>query len=419
MGNAFGFITVAAADSTAEAKAAADLVCTGKSDELVIQQGIDECAKQDKNLYLLNGTYNINGFHDFGDGGARAAVCVPNSWREFAIIGQGHEYGFRRRCDNGVVLYVSDSAFADTYGESVDVLRSSWTERGIQNGASLRLENLAVILDNNRHRVRCVDLRRTDRAECKNLTLVAYGELLDGSDRFNIGTSSPDVAAEGCIGLTMTDGSNYNYSNYTNVFAYGFDEAIQVGGEHVVCINCGGTLSNYGFTFGNYEVNCGSNHPITMINCLDERNVNLPLFGCHCGDSDGKGGRLVGEQEITMISFNLEVLKNDPAKIPGGKFKSYMREVIPGTWKGNISFTSQPAHCHTNAVDAQVWENDGSGIGILTRNNCHKTVCTTAERRSYYPAHGQQLFDTDKNKMLVCIDVAKRLWVDFNGNPVD
>ena len=419
MKNTFGYITVAAADSFDKAKESADFVCSGINDELVIQRAIDDCEKQKKNLYLLNGVYKIDGFYDFGDGGPKTAICVPNSWREFIIMGQGHEYGYRLRYDNGVVFYVNDGAFNSVGEESVDVIRSGWTERGIQNGANLRLENLAVVLNTNQHKVRCIDLRRTDRAESKNITLIGYGKLLDGTSSFNIGTSSPDVAASGCIGLTMTDGSNYNYSNYTNVFAYGFDEAIQVGGEHVVCINCGGALSTYGFTFGNYELNCGANHPITMINCLDERNINLPLFGTFSGDSDGKGGRLIGNQEITMISFNLEVLENDGGKIPGGKFKSRMRELIPGTWKGNIDFTYQPSHCHTNAVDAQLWENDGSGVGIRTRNNCHKSVCTTEERLSYYPTHGQQIFDTDKNKMLICIDAAKKLWVDFNGNVVD
>lgn len=419
MKNTFGYITVAASDSTDEAKESADFVCSGINDELVIQKAVDECDKENKNLYLLNGIYKVDGFYDFGDGGPCAAICVPNSWREFIIMGQGHEYGYRLRYDNGVVFYVNDGAFDSVGEESVDVIRSGWTARGIQNGANLRLENLAVILNTNQHKVRCIDLRRTDRAESKNITLIGYGSLLDGTNSFNIGTSSPDVAIRGCIGLTMTDGSNYNYSNYTNVFAYGFDEAIQVGGEHVVCINCGGALSTYGFTFGNYELNCGANHPITMINCLDERNINLPLFGTFSGDSDGKGGRLIGNQEITMISFNFEVLENDSGKIPGGKFGSRMREVVPGTWKGNIDFTLQPAHCHTNAVDAQVWENDGSGIGIKTRNNCHKTVCTTEERLSYYPTHGQQIFDTDKNKMLICIDAPKKLWVDFNGNAVD
>lgn len=57
MENVFGYITVAASNSTDEAKRNADLVCTGKNDETVIQRGIDKCQKQNKNLYLLNGIY--------------------------------------------------------------------------------------------------------------------------------------------------------------------------------------------------------------------------------------------------------------------------------------------------------------------------------------------------------------------------
>lgn len=90
MQNVFGYITVAAVDSTAEAKRGADFVCAGKNDELVLQRAIDECDRQKKNLYLLNGVYRIDGFYDFGDGGPMAAICVPNSWREFIVMGQGH-----------------------------------------------------------------------------------------------------------------------------------------------------------------------------------------------------------------------------------------------------------------------------------------------------------------------------------------
>lgn len=95
-----------------------------------------------------------------------------------------------------------------------------------------------------------------------------------------------------------------------------------------------------------------------------------------------------------------------------------MREVRPGLWKGNIGFTAQPAWCHTNALDFKLWENDGSGRGIVTRNNCHKAVCTTAERLSYYPTYGQQLFDSDLNRLLVCTDPENKVWVDSMGNKV-
>ena len=96
-----------------------------------------------------------------------------------------------------------------------------------------------------------------------------------------------------------TDGSNNSYSNYVNVQTYGFDEGIQVGGEHVVCINCGAT-----------------------------------------------GGRYVNMKRVER-------------QTPGGKLGDLMREVYPGTWRGSIDFTLQPDWCCTNSVDCPIWENDG------------------------------------------------------------
>lgn len=402
------FITVAPANYSGET--AADLVCNGKNDELVIQRAVDLSVEQNKNVLLLNGIYHIDGFHNpYNDNGPKTAICIPNTWREIQLLGQNHEYGFQKKYDNGVVLYVSGKALEEIDGEA-DVIRGKWTGQGIQNGSSLRMENIAVILADNQHEIRCIDLRRTDRVEVKNITLVSYGDKIDKNSDYGLGTP-PEIPKKGCIGLTMTDGSNNSYSNYVNVQTYGFDEGIQVGGEHVVMINCGAAIGRYGFTFGNYESDCGSNHPITLINCMDERNINLPLFNS-CGDADGKGGRLQGRQEVTMISFNMERVE---AQTPGGRLGDLMKEVYPGTWRGNITFTLQPAWCALNSVDCRIWENDGSGKGIKTVNSAHKTVCTTKERLSYYPMYAEQIFDTDLNKMLLCIDPEERRWVDFNG----
>ena len=414
MESILGYVTVAASTGTNESKECADLVCTGKNDELTIQKAIELSAEQNKNVYLFNGIYNIDAFYDFSDGGPMAAICVPRMHREIQIKGQNHEYGFQKQYRNGVVLYVSDEALCKICDET-DVLRGAWSLNGIQNGSSLNLENVAIVLANNQHPLRCIDLRRVDRVEAKNISLISYGDLIAEDSKVGL-HETPPLPARDCIGLTMTDGSNYNYSNYTNLQTWGFDEGIQVGGEHVVCINCGATIGRYGFTFGNYESNCGSNHPITLINCMDERNVNLPYFGKWCGDGDGKGGRIIGRQEVTFVSFNIERLAS---KTPGGVLGDLMREEIPGSWCGNIDFTAQPEWCALNDVAFKLWESDGSGIGIKTRNNCHKTVCSTEERLGYYPTHGQQVFDTDKNKMLICIDAPKKLWVDFNGNKVD
>lgn len=401
------YITVAPQGYSGDART--DYICKGKNDERILQEAIERCVQENKNLFLLNGVYHIDSFADLHDGGPRTALCFPNAWREISMIGQNHEYGMQKNCRNGVVLYVSAEALS-SIEEDTDVIRSPWTQKGMQNGSSLRIENIAVVLANNQHPIRCIDLRRVDRIEVKNVSLISYGDLI-GEDSLVGLNELPPVPAHGCIGLTMTDGSNYDYSNYTNVQAWGFDEGIQVGGEHVVCINCGATIGRYGFTFGNYPCQAGRNHPITLINCLDERNINLPLFN-ECGDDDGHGGHLRGEQEVTLISFNIERLAD---KTPGGVLGDLMRETYPGAWKGSIDFTVQPAWWHCNALDCQLWENDGSGIGIRTRNNCHKTVCSTAERLSYYPTYGQQIFDTDLNKMVICLCPETKKWVDFNG----
>lgn len=410
-----GFICVAAQDSTEFSKSQSDYVCTGKNDEKVIQSAIYDCMENNKNLYFFNGVYHIDGFYDFEDNGPRTALHFPNGHRELKLLGQNLEYGCQRRYDNGVVFYVSKEALETIDSdESVDVMRSQWTNQGAQNGASLNIENFVIILANNQHAIRCVDLRRTDRVEVKDMVLLSYGDDIAPESAVGLSVAAK-IPVPGCIGLTMTDGSNYTHSNYINIQAIGFYEGIQVGGEHVVCINCGGSMGVYGFTFGNYESNNGSNHPITLINCLDERNIHLPFFGKWCGDADGKGGRLIGNQEVTMTSFNIERVE---AHTPGKKLGDCMREEIPGTWRGNITYTAQPAWCATNTGDFQLWENDGSGSGFITRNACHKSVCTTNERLSYYPSLGQQVFDTDLNKMLVCIDPHNKVWVDFMGNSI-
>jgi hypothetical protein len=95
----------------------------------------------DKNLYFFNGIYHIDSFYDFKDNGPEAAIRFPNGHRDFKIVGENLEYGCQRRYDNGVVFYVSKDALETIDSEkSADVMRSEWTRRGIQNGASLNIE---------------------------------------------------------------------------------------------------------------------------------------------------------------------------------------------------------------------------------------------------------------------------------------
>lgn len=398
--SSFGFVTVAAADSAPWAIEAAEIVSSGGDDGQTLERAISIAVETGRGVYLYNGTYHIDSFPVRKDGGPRAAIVIPRCGRELAIIGQS----FALRNTGGVQISVSASALTD----GADVIRTEWCDRGIGSGSSVRLENISITLSNNRHAVRCIDLRRCDRPELKNIRLCAYRDMNAGLG------NPPPIAARGCIGLTMTDGSNHGFSSYENIVASGFYEGIQVGGEHVLMLNCGTIMNYYGFTFGAYPTHCGSNHPITLIQCCDERNVCLPLFD-DCGDDDGNGGRLHGGQEVTMISFNIERIA---AQTPGGVLGDSMREVVPGRFCGRIEFTAQPAWCHTNTVDFGLWEPDGSGKGFVTRNMLHRECASTAERLSYFPTLGQRVYDIDLARMVICIDPENRVWVDTNGNRV-
>ena len=66
-----------------------------------------------------------------------------------------------------------------------------------------------------------------------------------------------------------------------------------------------------------------------------------------------------------------------------------------------------------------VGEASGGIPGFETRNLAHKLAGTSEERRKYYPQFGQQYFDIDLGKLLICTDPAKRKWVDAMGDAVE
>ena len=406
------YVRIAAADSSDEVCAAADFVCTGANDEETIQQAIDLCKINGRQLFFFAGLYRLGAVKDFGDGGPKTAVCIRNMHREFAMIGERRQaIGWPKdMVVNGVVLYLQEGALSEIGDSSVDIIRGEWSKRCIMNGSALRMSDIAVYAPDSQHPLRALDLRRVCSVELHNVVLNAFGAAVLKGLVYPYGDPPPPHPEN--IGVTLTDGSNNVPVNLFNVLASGFGQGFQVGGEHVVMVNCAAVFGGYGFTFGNYPYNCAFNHPITLINCCDEQNINLPLFNS-CGDD---GGALHGRQEVTMISFNCERVAEH---VPGRKLGDLMREVKPGTWRGNISFTSQPKWHAVNSVDEPIWAEDGSGVGFITRNNAHKSACGTAERLSYYPQYMQQVYDTDLNKLLICTDPAKRMWRDAMGNVVN
>lgn len=406
------WVRVAAVDSRTDAKSESDFVCTGTNDEVTIQHAIDLCQKNGKQLFLFAGLYHLNSIRDFGDGGPLSAICIRNMHREFAFVGERRQLAgwSKDMLVNGVVLYLRPRVLEQAMGKSFDILRGEWSERGIMNGSGLRMENISIYAPDSQHPLRALDLQRVCTAELRSISLRAFGTAILNGLVYPYGNPPPPHPES--IGITLTDGSNNAPVNLLNVSACGFGQGFQVGGEHVVMINCSATFGGYGFTFGNYPYHCAFDHPITLINCCDEQNINLPLFAS-CGDN---GGKLHGRQEVTMISFNCERVAEHA---PGKKLGSLMRETRPGTWRGNIGFTRQPKWNAINSVDEPIWADDGSGSGFVTRNNAHRPACGTAERLSYCPQYMQQVYDTDLQKLLICTDPVKRIWRDALGKVVD
>jgi hypothetical protein len=209
----------------------------------------------------------------------------------------------------------------------------------------------------------------------------------------------------------MTGGSNYGTCNdYRNIGCSGFYEGFQVGGEHVVGVNLSGIFNVYSYTFGNYEwIDCFS-HPITLINCCDERSVNLPLFA-YCGlrKDNNSGG-----QQISLIDFNLERYAEHT---PGGVLGELATELVPGTFHGEISYT---VFNNANAqlrTDAKFWK-DGHGQRFVTRNSAQRLACSTTVRNGYAPNYLQRIWDTTLNKEVICTNTATKEWRDTAGNTV-
>ena len=412
------WVKVAAANSSAAATSAADFVCTGEHDEETIQRAIDLCAADGRGLLLHNGLYRIDAFRDWGDGGPRAAVRVPLVRRTFAIEGteafqngDGAVPEDLSNWRNGVVWYVREEAW-ETAGEGVpSVLRGAWCRTSSQNATGIRIANVSVFVCDPQRPVRCIDCRWWDAVRARDMTLFAIGRRIIEHDEHPYRKFGPlKMPHHDCIGLTMTSGSNTPVSRFDNILAIGFGQGIQAGGEHVVCNDCYASKGLYGWTFGNYEYSRGAhNHPIVLVNCADEQNVHLPLFAAE-SDASYK------HQSVTMIGCNFERMAH---LVIGGKLGDGMREAKPGTWRGRIEYTDMPGEASPNEVELPLWEPDGSGSGFETRNLAHKRVGTSAERRSYHPFPGQQFFDTDLGKLLVCADPAKRLWVDALGRPAD
>ena len=406
-------VFVVASDASDSDKLAADYQCAGVNDEVAIQSAVNEIYNRGGGTVLLSaGTFKIGAFpnsvNDEDGNGTKVAILIPSdntSGYEIRIIGDTMPY----RDESGTRIVVSDACYESLDSSKQYKIFSSTYSSTLANKAriSLMMMNFGIYLPWNQKKIMCINLRSVNRVYLQFIRCCGYRAGYNG---YVVDTTNPPaVAVEGCVGIRMTSGSNFGQcDDYKNILCSGFYEGFQVGGEHVVGINLSGVFNYYSFTFGNYPWTEAAHHPITLINCCDERTVNFPLFA-YCGANRGNGN---GGQEISLINFNME---RYAPHTPGGQLGEYATEINAGTFHGEISYTIQQGG--TNITNMPFWKN-GHGQRFITRNSAQRRACGTSVRNGYAPNYLQRIWDTDLGKEVICTDTANKVWRDTMGTIV-
>lgn len=395
------FIMVAASNSSLEDQTAADYVCDGSYDEHEIQSAINRTNGE---VLLAVGDYYIDSFPNTEGNGVHTALHVGAlNQQNISIIGAGNgsgrKYNTGNELRNGVKLHVSTTCYNGLDSSTQYAIIASATNGNNRKypWSMVNIENISFILPDNQKKIICVDGWMMTSLSIKNILAMAVADASDLS-----------VPVDGCIGIRGLQGSNFGTKNiWSSCFVWGFYEGYAVSGEHVIGMDLGARYCNYGFTF-NKAVNQtgGLNHPITMINCCDECNFNMPIFGNRL-----QSGIAFSRQTIDLIDYNLEWIPEYYAL--GGDLAT---EYATGSTYGNITFTLQNSYeaGSGNIVNAPFWT-AGHGHNIKTVNKAHSESGTTAERLTYTPQYMQTYYDTTLHKLLIYDGTS---WVDSMGNTI-
>ena len=410
-------VFVAANDAKGYEKAKADYQCDGVNDELTIQSAINAIySAGGGTVRLSSGTFYIDSFPNYeanDDGGSYTAIMIPsNNTTGYTIRIIGDSVPYNSTSGKGTRIRVSDPCYEGLdQDKKCKIFRSPYVDSLVGKAkVALLMSDFGIYLPWNQKKIMCIDLLYTNRVELRRIYIIAY---ISGYNGHTVSIKNPpDVAVDGCVGLRMTGGSNAGFLNtYDSVVCIGFYEGIKVGGEHVIGLNLGGIFNVYSYTFGNYPWSDGMNHPITLINCSDERGVNLPLFA-YC--SEGRNNSASGQQ-ISIIDFNVERIA---AYTPGKQLGNLARELVPGTFHGDISYTIQYQYGGSPlSTTMKFWE-DGHGQRFQSRNSTQLLACDTTTRNSYAPNYLQRIWDTTLGKEVICVDTANKTWKDAMGNTV-
>jgi hypothetical protein len=380
-------ILIAALNSSDADRKRADLICTGKNDEQVLNQAITSLV-HGGTIQLLDGDYYIDSFScedhsaiffGFNDGLAR----VIN------IIGDTENKSYNTRF--GVTLHVTEAAFRAMkpgityrvfYGASAkpESPGDFYTYTHVNN---VNFENFYIYYYDASRSVIGIDC--INFGSCFIRQVGIYTESYF-QDRFM--HLKPATPCKGSVGVSSCHGSNDEMSRvgYDTVNVGGLYIGFQFNGvDHLIVKSCAASRCCYGYVFSQSE------KTIMMLNCSDEGNTHMPRFS--------------GIGHLTNIDYNIERFNADfIPDDPEGDTEALAVESLSGGWHGVITYTLQGKAFGIN----RFWK-EGNGVNFRTINLCHNR-----NTRPENPEYLESYFDTQTNRMLIWNG---KNWVDALGNP--
>ena len=383
-------IRVAAANSSAGDKEAADFVCTGTNDEMILNHAIGLLVKGGT-VRLADGDYHIDAFANEGNS---SIIFGYNGGRARTINIEGGTENKSYNTRFGVGIHVTERAFSTIRSNATYRVFYGTKKRPPAPGVffsmthvnNVNFSNFYLLLHNASKPVVGID------GSCfGNMYLHQLGIYTERyfQDRFLHVKPAPPV--RGSIGVISVPSSNDEMSrigyDFVNVGGMHTGFLFQ-GVDHLVMRSCSAARCCYGYrTFPGRAAKT-----LTMLNCCDEGNAHLPYF-------DGTG-------HLTAIDFNIERFNADYIPDSPEDTGPYAAEVRPGSWHGFVSYTLQGEAFGI----VKFWKN-GHGINFHTENLNHSHV-----KRPVHPEFLETYFDRDTNRTLTWNGT---IWVDAMGNPAD
>lgn len=383
-------ITIAAANSSDADKARADMICSGSSDEKVINQAVAALVRGGT-VQLLDGDYWIENFSKEGS----SAICVgfnDGSARVVNIIGDTENKSYNTTF--GVVLHVPEKtvksldpecSYRIFYGcAAKPEMAPDWfTYTHVNN---VNFENFYIKIFDATRKIIGIDCSNFGSSMLKQIGIYTENYF---PDRFL--HLKPATPVSGLIGVISNPSSNDEMSRIgmDTVCAGGLHTAFYINEtDKLIMRSCTAARCCYGYVFKSGW------KTLTLLNCSDEGNTHLPLFTC----APGHPGH-ISNIDFNIERFNADFIPDDP----DGNNEPYAVETDPGAWHGFISYTMQG-----QAYGLKRFWKEGHGRNVTTVNQNHSRTV-----RPEYPEYLETFFDTDSNKTLTWNG---KNWVDAMGN---